>query len=239
MLKPIEKTKVYEAAVEQIKAQIEGGDWPAGTQLPSERELAEQLMIGRPSVREALRVLEVMGLIEIRPGQGSFVIERSPEAQQMELLQSMLQEDGYVVELLEVRELLEPDIASLAAQSATEDDIRFMEETLERMESKFRQGETGADENIEFHLALAKAVGNRVLYEVQGLLLKLSRDSVERFFRVPGRLTRSLEGHREILEAIKERNPHEARQAMLAHMRTRFAVPGSCPPRSGGQDEQD
>jgi GntR family transcriptional repressor for pyruvate dehydrogenase complex len=106
------------------------------------------------------------------------------------------------------------------------------------MESKFNQGETGADENIEFHLALAKAVGNRILYEVQGLLLKLSRDPVERFFRVPGRLTRSLEGHREILEAIKERNPHKAQQAMLAHMRTRFAVPGSHPPQLEGQDKQ-
>ena len=239
MLKPIEKTKVYEAAVDQIKAQIEGGEWPAGTQLPSERELAEQLGIGRPSVREALRVLEVMGLIEIRPGQGSFVTERSPEAQQMELLQSMLQEDEYVVELLEVRELLEPHIASLAAQSATEDDIRCMESILKHMESRFRNGETGADENIEFHLALTKAVGNRVLYEVEGLLLKLSRDPVERFFQVPGRLTRSLEGHREILDAIKERNPHGAQQAMLAHMRTRFAVPGSRPPHSGGQDGQE
>jgi len=227
MLKPIEKTKVYEAAVEQIRVQIEGGEWPTGTQLPSERELAERLGIGRPSVREALRVLEVMGLIEIRPGQGSFVTERSPESQQMQLLQSMLQEDEYVVELLEVRELLEPQIASLAAQSATVDDIRCMEEILGRMEESFSEGGTGADENIEFHLALTKAVGNRVLYEVQQLLLKLSRDPVERFFRVPGRLKRSMEGHGEILDAIKERNPREAQQKMLAHLRTRFAVPDS------------
>ena len=233
MLKPIEKTRVYEAAVDQIKNQIEGGEWAAGTQLPSERELAEQLGIGRPSVREALRVLEVMGLIEIRPGQGSFVSERSSEAQQMQLLQSMLQEDEHVVELLEVRELLEPQIASLAAQSATEDDIECMEEILEQMERNLNDGGTGVDENVEFHLALTKAVGNRVLFEVHQLLLKLSRDPVERFFQVPGRLTRSLEGHREILDAIKERNPHKAQQAMLAHMRTRFAVPGSRPAISG------
>lgn len=229
MLKPIEKTRVYEAAVDQIKDQIEGGEWPAGTQLPSERELAEQLGIGRPSVREALRVLEVMGLIEIRPGQGSFVSERSPGAQQMQLLQSMLREDEYVVELLEVRELLETQIASLAAQSATEDDIECMEEILEQMKESVSDGGTGADENVEFHLALTRAVGNRVLFEVHQLLLKLSRDPVERFFQVPGRLTRSLEGHREILDAIKERNPHKAQQAMLTHMRTRFAVPGFRP----------
>lgn len=227
MLTPIQKTKVYEAIVEQIRANIESGVWPEGTQLPSERELAEQLNIGRPSVREALRVLEVMGLIEIRPGQGTFVTERSAQSQQIQLLESMLQEDNHVVELLEVREFFEPQIALIAAQSATEDDIKHMEDILERMETVVADGGTGVDENIEFHLALTKAVGNRVLLQIHQLLLYLSRDPVEQFFQVPGRLTRSLEGHREILRAIKERNPQEAQQSMLEHLRTRFAVPDS------------
>lgn len=225
MLTPIQKTKVYEAIVEQIKAHIESGVWPEGTQLPSERELAEQLNIGRPSVREALRVLEVMGLIQIRPGQGTFVTERSKQSQQIQLLESMLQEDNHVVELLEVREFFEPQIALIAAQSATDEDIRRLEGILERMEKAVAEGGTGVDENIEFHLALTKAVGNRVLLQIHQLLLYLSRDPVERFFKVPGRLTRSLEGHREILAAIKERDPHKAQQSMLEHLRTRFAVP--------------
>jgi len=227
VLTPIQKTKVYEAIVEQIRANIESGVWPEGTQLPSERELAEQLNIGRPSVREALRVLEVMGYIEIRPGQGTFVTERSTQSQQIQLLESMLQEDNHVVELLEVREFFEPQIALIAAQSATEDDIKHMEDILERMEAVVADGGTGVDENIEFHLALTKAVGNRVLLQIHQLLLYLSRDPVEQFFQVPGRLTRSLEGHREILEAIKERNPQKAQQSMLEHLRTRFAVPDS------------
>jgi len=227
VLTPIQKTKVYEAIVEQIRANIESGVWPEGTQLPSERELAEQLNIGRPSVREALRVLEVMGYIEIRPGQGTFVTERSTQSQQIQLLESMLQEDNHVVELLEVREFFEPQIALIAAQSATEDDIKHMEDILERMEAVVADGGTGVDENIEFHLALTKAVGNRVLLQIHQLLLYLSRDPVEQFFQVPGRLTRSLEGHREILEAIKERNPQKVQQSMLEHLRTRFAVPDS------------
>jgi GntR family transcriptional repressor for pyruvate dehydrogenase complex len=225
VLTPIQKTKVYEAIVEQIKANIEDGVWPEGMQLPSERELAEQLNIGRPSVREALRVLEVMGYIEIRPGQGTFVTERSAQSQHIQLLESMLQEDNHVVELLEVREFFEPQIALIAAQSATEDDIKHMESIVERMEAVVADGGTGVDENIEFHLALTKAVGNRVLLQIHQLLLYLSRDPVEDFFQVPGRLVRSLEGHREILEAIKERNPQKAQRRMLEHLRTRFAVP--------------
>jgi GntR family transcriptional repressor for pyruvate dehydrogenase complex len=227
MLRPIQKTKVYEAIVEQIREHIEGGIWPEGTQLPSERELAEQLNIGRPSVREALRVLEVMGLVEIRQGQGTFVAARSNQSRPMRLLESMLQEDSHVVELLEVREFFEPQIAYLAAQSATEDDIRSMEDILQRMETVIATGETGVDENIEFHLALTEAVGNRVLLQVHQLLLHLSRDPVERFFQVPGRLFKSLEGHYEVLRAIKERNPEQAQQRMLEHLRTRFAVPNS------------
>jgi GntR family transcriptional repressor for pyruvate dehydrogenase complex len=225
MLTPIERTKVYQAAVEQIRDGIENGDWMPGAQLPSERELAEHLSIGRTSVREALRVLEVMGLVEIRPGQGTFVRFNSNHAQPIQLLQSMLQEDAHVVELLEIRELLEPQIASMAAQSATAEEIAAMQAILERMRTSLAEGKTGVDENIEFHLAMTRAAGNRVLLQVQQLFFELSRDSIERFFRVPGRSAHSLQGHIEILEAIRGRRPQEAQKRMLAHLRTRFAVP--------------
>jgi len=225
MLTPIEKTKVYEAAVQQIKARIDSGDWPAGTRLPSERELAEQLGIGRPSVREALRILEAIDLVEIRPGQGIFVKGRAGQSRQVPLLASVLQEDVRVVELLEIREILEPQIAFLAAEAATADDLRNMEEILERLEKSVTSNGSGAEENLAFHLALAKAVGNEALYQFYGHLLELSRDSIERFFQVPGRAAESLRGHREILEAVREHKPVEAHQRMLKHLRERFAAP--------------
>jgi len=225
MLTRIEKIKIYEAAVDQIKAQIENGTWAVGDRLPSERELAEQLGVGRPSIREALRVLEVMGFVEIRSGQGTFVSVRNSTKRGAQVLQSMLQEDEYVVELLEVREMFEPQIAYLAAQSATDEDIARMEEILRRMEESTRRGSSGVDENIEFHLAIAKAVDNHVLYEMQQLLLKSSKEPVQRFFEVPGRFGKSLVGHHEILEAIKNHDPEQARTCMLNHLRTRFMVP--------------
>lgn len=235
-LKPIEKTKVYEAAVAQITTAIESGLWAPGAQLPAERELADQLGIGRTSVREALRVLEVMGLVEIRPGQGTFVCVNSNHAQPIELLQSMLQEDAHVVELLEIRELLEPQIACMAAQSATTEDIEALSDILERMTGSLAAGETGVEENIEFHLALTRVAGNRVLMQFHELFFELSRDSIERFFQVPGRAEESLQGHREILQAIQQRKPQEAQQKMLSHLRTRFAVPQPTGEKAGCAD---
>lgn len=227
MLEKIEKTKIYEAAVDQIRAQIENGTWKPGSRLPSERELAEQLGIGRPSIREAMRVLEVMGLVQIKTGQGIFVSEPDPNVKRSKVLLSMLEEDDYVVDLLEVREILEPQIAYLAAQSATDRDIEVLQEILARMEKRANQGESTADDNIDFHLAIARSVDNKVLFQVQKLLLRSSRDAVVRYFEVPGRDSKSLVGHHEILNAIKAHNPEQARKLMFEHLRARFSVPNA------------
>jgi GntR family transcriptional repressor for pyruvate dehydrogenase complex len=230
LLTPIEKTKVYKAATDQIKMAIESGHWPPGTRLPAERDLAEQLDIGRSSVREALRVLEVMGMVKIRPGQGTYVRANQNQAQPIELLQSMLQEDIHVVEMLELRELLEPQIASMAAHSATKEDIESMAEILERLEGNLAEGGTGGEENLEFHLAITKAAGNHVLLHFHSLILELSQESIERFFDVPGRAAESLQGHREILEAIKRGDSQLAQKEVLDHLRRRFAVPSQRKP---------
>jgi GntR family transcriptional repressor for pyruvate dehydrogenase complex len=227
MLKQIKRTKVYKAAIEQIKAEIENGRWVAGTQLPSERELATQMGIGRPAVREAIRVLETLGYVEIRIGQGSFVREKRPEKDGVSILESMLREDIHVVELLEVREMIEPQIAYLAAQSVTNKDIQHLEAILKRMRKAIAEGKTGSGENIEFHLALTRAVGNKVLLQIHELLLHQSRESVERFLHVPGRVDKSMEGHQKILDSLRNGNSQEAQQVMLAHLRARYAKPTS------------
>lgn len=227
MLKKIEKTKIYEIAVNQIKDQIENGTWAVGSRLPSERVLAEKLGVGRPSIREALRVLEVMGYIEIKPGQGNFVTKPNSDDRRAKVLQSMLQEDANVVELLEVREILEPQIAYLAAQSASEKDIRVLEGILDQMDKHNNLGESTFEDNIDFHLAVARSVDNKVLYQVQKLLLKSSRETVARYFQVPGRNTKSLVGHREILDAIRDGDSELARDLMLQHLRARLVEPNN------------
>ena len=175
--------------------------------------------------REALRVLEVLGLIEIRLGQGTFVACTDNSKSQQQLLEEMLHEDDYVIELLETRELIEPQIAFLAAQNANEEDISSLEMIISRMEQKRGAELKDIEENREFHLTLARSVENRVLFEVMKLLLENSKEILQRYFEVPGRMRKSISGHRQILNAIKEHNPQKAQQAMLDHLRTRFTVP--------------
>jgi len=225
MLEKVKKTQTYEIVVDRIKTEIEKGAWKPGTSLPSERILAEQLGVSRPSVREALRVLEVMGYVEIKPGQGIFAKEPDQNEKSSRALLSMLEQDDNVLEVLEIREIFEPQIAFLAAESATERDIEVMEEIIKRMDEHLKAGESTVNDNIDFHLAIARTVNNKVLYQVQKILLKASKDAVTRYYEVPGRDNRSIIGHKEILKAIKDHNAEVAKQLMFDHLRTRLSAP--------------
>jgi GntR family transcriptional repressor for pyruvate dehydrogenase complex len=225
MLEKVKKTQTYEIVVDRIKTEIEKGAWKPGTNLPSERILAEQLGVSRPSVREALRVLEVMGYVEIKPGQGTFAKEPDQNEKSSRLLLSMLDQDDNVLEVLEIREIFEPQIAYLAAESATDRDIKVMKEILQRMDDHMRKGESTVNDNIEFHLAIARTTNNKVLFQVQKILLKASKDAVTRYFEVPGRDNRSVIGHKQILTAIEDHDAESAKQFMFEHLRTRLSAP--------------
>ena len=225
MLEKVKKTQTYEIVVDRIKNEIEEGSWKPGTGLPSERILAEQLGVSRPSVREALRVLEVMGYVEIKPGQGTFAKEPDQNEKSSRLLLSMLTQEDNVLEVLEIREIFEPQIAYLAAESAINRDILVMEEIIERMDAHMRAGESTVNDNIDFHLAIARTTKNKVLYQVQKILLKASKDAVMRYFEVPGRDNKSVIGHKQILTAIKDRDADLAKQLMFEHLRTRLSAP--------------
>jgi GntR family transcriptional repressor for pyruvate dehydrogenase complex len=235
MLEKVKKTQTYEIVVDRIKTEIEKGAWKPGTSLPSERILAEQLGVSRPSVREALRVLEVMGYVEIKPGQGIFAKEPDQNEKSSRALLSMLEQDDNVLEVLEIREIFEPQIAFLAAESATERDIEVMEEIIKRMDEHLKAGESTVNDNIDFHLAIARTVNNKVLYQVQKILLKASKDAVTRYYEVPGRDNRSIIGHKEILKAIKDHNAEVAKQLMFDHLRTRLSAPNGRIGKKGGE----
>lgn len=225
MLEKVKKTQTYEIVVDRIKSEIDKGTWKPGVSLPSERVLAEQLGVSRPSVREALRVLEVMGYVDIRQGQGTFAKEPDQNEKSSRILLSMLEQDDSVLEVLEIREIVEPQIAYLAAESATNRDIEVLEEIIKRMNEHVKTGESTVTDNIDFHLAIARSVKNNVLFQVQKILLKASKDAVARYFEVPGRDNRSIIGHVQILNAIKDHNAEAAKQLMFDHLRTRLSTP--------------
>ena len=141
---PIKSTRIYEEIVRQIKAMIAEGRLKSGDRLPPERDLAEKFVVSRTSVREALRALESLGLVEIRPGEGTFVREVSVEALIEPLALVMASQREAIGELFEARRLLEPAIAALAAGRATPEEIQEMERILDEQAKEIARGQDRA-----------------------------------------------------------------------------------------------
>ncbi len=215
---PIKSTRIYEEIVRQVKALIAEGRLKSGDQLPPERDLAEQFKVSRTSVREALRTLESLGLIEIRPGEGTFVREVSVESLIEPLAQVILSQREAVLELFEARRLLEPAIAGLAARRATKDEINEMERILEAQAKEVAAGLTGLAHDAAFHAAIAGSARNRAIMRIVNALMDLLTQSREETLQTPGRPTRSHQDHMRILAAIRRRDEVEAHQAMLNHL---------------------
>lgn len=217
-LGPIKSTRIYEEIVRQVKQLIAEGRLKTGDRLPPERELAEKFVVSRTSVREALRALESLGLIEIRPGEGTFVRQVSVDALVGPLALMMTSQREAIGELFEARRVLEPAIAALAASRATPDEVQEMERILESQAREVTAGRTGLAEDAAFHTAVGVAAHNHAITRIVHAIMDLLTQSREESLNTPGRPTRSHQDHRRILQAIAKRNPSAARQAMLDHL---------------------
>ncbi len=217
-LAPIKSTRIYEEIVRQIKGMIAEGRLKSGDQLPPERDLAEKFLVSRTSVREALRALESVGLIEIRPGEGTFVREISVNALVEPLALVLLSQRAMIEELFEARRLLEPVIAGLAAQRATKDEVQEMERILEAQAKEISSGNTGLAQDAAFHAAIGTAAHNRAITRIVHAVMDLLGQSREESISTPGRPTRSHEDHQRILAAIRGGDAAGAERAMLDHV---------------------
>ena len=217
-LAPIKSTRIYEEIVRQIKTMIAEGRLKSGDQLPPERDLAEKFLVSRTSVREALRALESVGLIEIRPGEGTFVREISVEALVEPLALVLLSQRAMIEELFEARRMLEPVIAGLAARRATKDEVQEMERILEAQAKEISGGNTGLAQDAAFHVAIGTAAHNRAITRIVHAVMDLLAQSREEAIGTPGRPTRSHEDHRRILAAIRAGDASGAERAMLDHV---------------------
>ena len=225
VLSPISKTRAYEQAADQIASRIREGVWQPGDRLPSERDLALQLGISRGSTREALRVLEAMGWLEIRPGDGTIVRDRSAKgngASPEQLLAGVSVEVG---DLWEVRKLIEPGAAYLAAERGGTDELAAIEEVLNRTEELVKGGgrvELGRA-NPDFHMAVAWASGNAMIAHVQRMLVGAELQAVQsgnHEDRTPQQVAKTLAEHRQIFEEIRAGRPKEAERAAFDHLVT-------------------
>ncbi len=217
-LEPVRKTRVYEEVAAQIERLIADGRLRIGDRLPPERELAERFGVSRTSVRDAIRVLELMGLVEPRQGEGTVVRDLSPDSLVNPLASLLTRNRALLADLLDVRKMIEPGLAARAAVHASEKDLATLDRIFARQRDKIQQGQLAIDEDSEFHYAIATATSNRVILRVLDVLMDLLRESRERSLQVVGRLQRSLDGHRRILDAIRRRDASAAEAAMRQHL---------------------
>jgi GntR family transcriptional regulator, transcriptional repressor for pyruvate dehydrogenase complex len=213
----VRRNKVYEDVARQIERLILKKLRP-GDKLPSERELAEILSVSRSSIRDAIRSLELMGMVEPRQGAGTIVREITANSLANPLANALKRKEELMGELLDFRKILEPPLAARAATHASADEIAEMEDILERQAGKLRHSDSTIAEDTEFHYAVALASGNSVVLKVLDILMDLLRDTRERSLQVEGRPHKSLAGHRKILAAIKRHDAEAAKAAMRRHI---------------------
>ena len=216
---PVHSGRLYEQIVAQIEDHILKGDLKPGDRLPSERELGQQFGVSRTAVREAVKTLTQKGLVEVYPGRGTFVTDstRSAVRHSISLMMRIGNEEG-TRDLIEVREILEPEIAALAALRASDEDITSLREAVQAMDSAMDDPDTYIEADLDFHLALAQGSTNLLIPVLIDTLVDMLRDHRKQAANVDGGLERGQPYHRRILRAVEERDPDNARKAMLDHL---------------------
>ena len=218
MLRAIKKTRIYEDVVSQIHELIKDGRLKAGDQLPSERELAETFKVSRTSVREALRALETQGLMVTRTGMGTFVADLPTESLVELLAKLLIEAKDALADIFEMRKLIEPQIAALAAERASKRDVERMREILKKQREQISQGVMAVEADAEFHFSIGQATQNQALQKLVSGLMELLSHSREESLQTPGRSAASLASHISILSAIEDNDKGRARKAMLNHI---------------------
>jgi GntR family transcriptional regulator, transcriptional repressor for pyruvate dehydrogenase complex len=220
-LKPVSRVTLGEQVALQLADLIHEGRWKTGEKLPSEGELCTALSVGRSTVREALKSLAFVGMVQMRPGEGTYVAEGSTPFLERLLTRGALKTEQDLADVWEARMVLETELASLAAGRATDKDMALLDSLFEKMEiAKEEQGPKFSDLDLEFHLALAGASQNRVLFQLLSPLRGMVREWIEKSQELPGLRENAHLQHRKIFEAVREKNPEKARKAMEAHLQT-------------------
>jgi GntR family transcriptional regulator, transcriptional repressor for pyruvate dehydrogenase complex len=194
------------------------GDWLEGDRIPPERELCQKLGVGRSSLREAMKALEIIGLIEMRVGEGTFICNRSDFLSHPLLWAVAGSGVTEANELIEARTLIEVELAGLAASRSTPKDLQQIGSYLDAMEISGGDTAQFMEADIAFHLAIGQAAHNRVLLNALHLIRNLMHQWVRTALERQAVAEQALEHHRAIFVAIAKRNPANARQAMHVHL---------------------
>ena len=193
-----------------------------GDKLPTERELALQLNVSRTAIREALRSLEIMGVIYSKVGSGTFIKEMSLDILMDSFAGILKKNERLIIELIEVRMLLEVEIAKLAARKINDNKIQAMEKALKLMADEIKEGGLGVKGDNAFHIELANAADNLAMTSILNLCGELLSSTRKAALKALGDPKIGLEHHRIILAAVKSGNEEEAGRLMKEHLEIAF-----------------
>ena len=217
MFKPIKHVKVSDGIVDQIRNLISQGKLKPGDRLLPERELIREFDVSRPSLREALNSLMAMGFLEIK-GKRTFIKSVASESMQNPLSLIIKADTQKIFDLIEVRKAIEVWSAFLAAQRATEEDIKQLEGIIEEMRKAFEEGRSWEKQDADFHLGIAQATHNTIQTHVMSTIYDLLRESVAKVFKDRAKVKKLLDHHQRIFNAIKNHSPDKARERILEHL---------------------
>lgn len=214
----IETRRLYQQIADQVRALILRGDYPTGTRLPPERDLAQQLGVSRPSLREALIALEIEGSVEIRMGSGVYVCSRVPR--RTGLVVAMGESPA---ELMQARSAVEGAVVALASANVTTEGLARVQAAIEAMREDIEKGRDVLDHDRAFHVFIAEMSGNSVLTSLVGTLFDERRSPLAAHMRnrLEGAPTwnAALAEHELIFRCLSQRDPLAAEAAMRSHIR--------------------
>jgi GntR family transcriptional repressor for pyruvate dehydrogenase complex len=217
MFKPIKHVKVSDEIVDQIRNLISQGKLKPGDRLLPERELIREFDVSRPSLREALNSLITMGFLEIK-GKRTFIKSVASESMQNPLSLLLKADTQKIFDLIEVRKAIEAWGAFLAAQRATEEDIKQLENIIEEMREAFEKGQSWEKQDADFHLGLAQATHNTIQTHIMSTIYDLLMESMAKVFKDRSKVKKLVDHHQRIFNAIKNHAPDKAREKTLEHL---------------------
>jgi GntR family transcriptional repressor for pyruvate dehydrogenase complex len=218
LVTPIARTTLSEAAFEQLISNVVNGSWKAGDRIPPERQLCQQFGIARTSLREALKAMELVGMLDSRVGDGTFVCPRT-EFLSRPLLWAFTGTDHTELhDIMEARTIVEENLAGLAAERGSVEDIAAIGQAVQAMRDSIARGDSILDADMSFHIAVATAAHNEVLRNSVQLLRNLMRQWIQYKLLMPDVSSTVLNRHVVIFRAISNHKPAAARMAMRRHL---------------------
>lgn len=217
-IRPIARTRAHEEVARQLQELMHQGLLRSGDRLPPERELATRFQVSRATIRQALTVLHTTGLIESRIGDGTFARAGDRDVSVTDLAGVLRGVPASLADQLEFRRLIEPEVASLAAERATDDELVTLRDHITAQEAKVGAGLSFVEEDSAFHLGIARATKNALVVKMVEGIHELLQESRERSQQTLDGTNASLAGHRLLYSAIRKRDSQAAYDAMLEHI---------------------